>query len=155
MERSGSNMSWKIYKLTSPNGRSYVGCTELELSKRWINGWGYHHNKELYDDILMYGWLSFNKEVIATYDDETEARKREHAEIQNYPDGYNIYRGQKGYIPTGNPRTPPKAVVCVETGQRYSSIKEAARQTGLAKNKISYCCRGIRKSTGGYHWKFA
>lgn len=148
-------MSWTIYKLTSPTGRSYVGCTSLPLEKRWINGWGYHGNKELYDDILLHGWLSFKKEVIAVYEDEKEAREREHSEIQNYPNGYNIYRGRKPRVTTGNNRTPPKPVLCVETGVIYESIKEAARQTGLAKNKISYCCRGIRHKTGGFHWKFA
>lgn len=147
--------TWKVYKITSPTGRVYIGCTELPLEQRFQNGRGYHHNPELFDDILSYGWNSFTKEVVAEYFDEPDARQHEHELIQNYPDGYNIYRGIKGYEPTGNPRTAPKRVLCVETGIIYDSIKEAARQTGLCKQKISYCCRGVRyKRTGGFHWKF-
>lgn len=147
-------MSYKVYKLTSPSNRSYIGVTKLPLEERWHHGYNYRYLPELWEDIITYGWVSFRKEVLAVYENEANAREREHLEIQNYPDGYNRYRGIKGYVPTGNPVTQPKPVFCVETGVTYSSIKEAARQTGLAKNKISYCCRGLRNKTGGYHWKF-
>lgn len=33
----------------------------------------------------------------------------------------------------------------------YSSINEAAKQTGVNQTIISYCCR---KSAGGYNWKY-
>lgn len=148
-------MSYKVYKITSPIGRSYIGVTKLPLKKRWHNGHGYQYLPELWEDIITYGWISFSKELVATYENEMEAREREHLEIKKYPDGYNRYRGEKGYVPSENPRTPPKPVVCTETGVKYDSIKDAARKTGLAKNKISYCCRGIRKTTGGFHWQFA
>ncbi len=35
----------------------------------------------------------------------------------------------------------------------YRSAKEAERQTGINYSKIRMCCRGERKSTGGYKWK--
>lgn len=145
---------WKVYKLTSPNGRSYIGCTELPLSRRWENGSNYKHNKELFADIVQYGWASFTKEVLYSFESESEARSHEHTTIQKYPDGYNIYRGIKGYTPTGNPPSPPKQVLCVELNKIYSSIHTAASETGLSRVKISECCNGKRKRTGGYHWKF-
>lgn len=143
---------WKVYKITSPTNRVYIGCTRLDLKIRFQNGRGYYENPEMFNDIITYGWNSFTKEIIAEYTDENLAREREHSEIKKYPDGYNRYRGQK--CRSGNPRTPSKPVMCVETGKVYASITEASRQTGLAKNKISYCCRGIRKHTGGHRWKF-
>ena len=151
---SNTNETWSVYKLMSPTGRTYIGCTKLPLKKRWESGSNYQHNKELFTDIVQYGWDNFSATCIAEYTDEAAAREREHTEIQNYPDGYNIYRGIKGYIPTGNSPSPPKQVVCIETNKTYSSIHAAAAETGLSRIKISECCNGKRKRTGGYHWKF-
>ena len=36
----------------------------------------------------------------------------------------------------------------------YYSLKEASRQTGCNLGHICSCCRGERKSTGGYIWKY-
>lgn len=47
------------------------------------------------------------------------------------------------------------AVICVETGQTYSSMKEAAEAVGVKASGISLCCKGTRKICGGYHWRYA
>lgn len=48
-----------------------------------------------------------------------------------------------------------KSVVCVETGKQYASTREAAKAIGQRNNgHISSVCRGIRKTAGGYHWKY-
>ena len=151
---SNINEKWKVYKLVSPTGRTYVGCTKLPANRRWKNGMGYKNNTELFNDILSYGWNNFECYIIAEYEDETAAREREHSEIQKFPDGYNTYRGVKGYVPTGNPPSSPKKVLCVETNRTYSSVHMAASETGLSRVKISECCNGKRKRTGGCHWKF-
>lgn len=55
-------------------------------------------------------------------------------------------------------------VLCVETGQIYNSMKEAARKTGVSLSGISLACKNhpIRdsrgywytpKTAGGYHWE--
>ena len=36
----------------------------------------------------------------------------------------------------------------------YSSLTEASRQTGCYQTNICNCCKGERKSTGGYIWKY-
>ena len=36
----------------------------------------------------------------------------------------------------------------------YYSLKEASRQTGCNKGHICSCCRGERKSCGGFIWKY-
>lgn len=50
-----------------------------------------------------------------------------------------------------------KPVLCVETGEVFSCIKEAANQTGINKKQISNCCRGVPhyNTAGGYTWRFA
>lgn len=37
----------------------------------------------------------------------------------------------------------------------YPSVSEGERQTGIKKENISRCCLGIRKTAGGYIWKYA
>lgn len=50
-----------------------------------------------------------------------------------------------------------KTVVCVETGEIFLSINDAARATGINKKQISGCCRGVRhyNTAGGFHWEYA
>lgn len=44
-------------------------------------------------------------------------------------------------------------VICVETGQIYDSMKQAAQATNTAYTSISQCCNGKAKTAGGFHWK--
>lgn len=47
------------------------------------------------------------------------------------------------YKPTKNSEScKTKATICVTTGEVYSSIAEASRQTGSQDNAISRCCKG-------------
>lgn len=48
-----------------------------------------------------------------------------------------------------------KAVICVETGTLYASCTEAAQSIGVAKSGITKVLRGVHKTSGGYHWKYA
>lgn len=51
---------------------------------------------------------------------------------------------------------PPKKVLCVETGEVFDSIADAARAKGLynIKTRISSVCKGSANMCGGYHWKY-
>lgn len=46
--------------------------------------------------------------------------------------------------------------ICVNTGDvvEYESIKEASRCTGIRKECISRCCRGVYKTSGKRRWNF-
>lgn len=148
-------MSYKVYKLTSPIGRVYVGVTRQEPETRWKNGFAYRANPELFEDIVSYGWNNFIKEILYEVEDRETAYDLERQTILNYPDGYNHCRVDQNKE-NSHCHDEAKPVVCIETGITYPSIKEAARQTGLNKCKISKVCRGIKYTmTGGYHWKFA
>lgn len=45
-----------------------------------------------------------------------------------------------------------KPVLNIDTGEVFDSVKVANQQYG--STHISECCRGIRKTACGYHWKF-
>lgn len=55
----------------------------------------------------------------------------------------------KGYKPGTT-----KTTVCIETGARYASLKEAAERTGINAGQISAACNKRRETAGGYHWKY-
>ena len=46
-------------------------------------------------------------------------------------------------------------VMCVETGVIYYGGSEAHRKTGINQGRITQCCKGKRKSAGGFHWQYA
>ena len=49
-----------------------------------------------------------------------------------------------------------KGVICVDTGETFASINDAARKYNINKKQISNCCRNVLhyNTAGGYHWKF-
>lgn len=47
-----------------------------------------------------------------------------------------------------------KQVYCVETDKVYRSVQECARQLHLYATNISKVCKGIHKTTGGYHLRY-
>ena len=45
-----------------------------------------------------------------------------------------------------------------KSGERidtYDSVRQASRTLGISAPHISLCCRGMRKSAGGFKWQFA
>ena len=51
-----------------------------------------------------------------------------------------------------NEPNPKISVKCVETGEVFCSMSEASRKHNTQPVHISECCRGIRKTAGGFHW---
>lgn len=45
-------------------------------------------------------------------------------------------------------------VKCIETGEKYDSLAEAERKTGILAETISRQIRGMQKSTKGLHWEY-
>ena len=53
---------------------------------------------------------------------------------------------------TANKRS--RSVVCITTGKIYETINDACHETGLSSSKISQCCSGNRRETGGFRWAY-
>lgn len=47
-----------------------------------------------------------------------------------------------------------KPIVCVENSREYTSAFVAGKQENIDASTITACCRGRRKTAGGYHWKY-
>lgn len=63
-------------------------------------------------------------------------------------------QGRKGKC-SGKDNGKSRAVICVNTGKVYETMKEAAEDTGANQCKISDVCRGVRKTAAGMMWKYA
>lgn len=139
-----------IYKLTSPEGKIYIGrTTKDKLYQRCLYGVGYSHNKELTDDIVKFGWNNFKHEVIAEIED-TDAAFIERQYILKYKShiptiGYNKYTN----------KTSTRfmyGVRCVETGEVFKKQIDVARKLGVSRQAISTAV--VNGTTcGGYHWE--
>lgn len=48
-----------------------------------------------------------------------------------------------------------KRVICLETGEVFDSIREAARKYNLNSGSLCCVCNGKGKTLSGYHWRYA
>ena len=55
----------------------------------------------------------------------------------------------------GNIPSNAKKVICLENNKIYASAHEAGRSLNVQYQKVWAVCEGRRKSTGGYHFKWA
>lgn len=221
-------MSYTVYKHTAPNGKVYIGITNREPLKRWVNGQGYRHNVYFYSAIQKYGWNNFKHEILYAGLTKEQACKIEVELIALYRSndkrfGYNFSIGgesrtgckhseetcrklsemQKGkniseetrrklseslkgrvpywsigkhpseetrrkmseahkgkHIGRYKEGKSPKAKRVNQYDKNgvfiasYGATTEAMRITGIDYGSIVKCCRGQRKSAGGYIWRY-
>ncbi len=48
-----------------------------------------------------------------------------------------------------------RAVICVETGKVFQTVRAAAAEVKLSRASISNCCTRRHKTCAGYHWRYA
>lgn len=149
---------YTIYKHTCPNGKVYIGQTKLKPKVRWNNGYGYSHQTVFFTDILTFGWNNIKHEILETVETKEEARERERYYILKYrsnePEfGYNKNCNKDKYYECK--LKGHYLILCIETGEYFSSYSEASRTYGVDVSSLSKAAKGIRKSAGGYHWKIA
>lgn len=46
-------------------------------------------------------------------------------------------------------------VVCVETGVVFKSLEAVCQTYNISKANLCNCCKGKRKTAGGFHWRYA
>lgn len=89
--------TYTIYKLTSPEGKVYIGQTSRTPQERWRNGAGYKDNKLLFEAIKEQGWKNFKREILFQGLSIEEANRIEAEEIKKNnslsPNGYNRMTG--------------------------------------------------------------
>ena len=149
--------------------KSYIGMTSQNPKARWNNGWGYQDNSKMWSDIKKSDWnTDWEHNIIGQSEDKQEALNIEEMFIWLYDsinEGYNTsaYSSHscKHSEETKKKISQSKGVKAVlqfskegEFIAEYPSIKEASRQTGCYQSHICACCKGERKSAGGFIWKY-
>lgn len=177
---------WTVYLHLVPNGKMYVGITSTTLEKRFLNGKGYRTSMVFAKAIKKYGWENIKHFVLYQDLTQQQAERKEieiiakhHLNDKRY--GYNVAIGgcvNRGYKLTkehkeklrnakigkyfGGNNPSAKSVVCVNTGEIFSTTKEASDIMKCCRENISACCRGRLKSAGKHpltgerlKWRYA
>ena len=165
------------------NGKVYVGLTCQLPQERWrLQGQGYKNQIKFYRAIEKYGWDNFEHLILFNNLTENEASEKEKELIQVFDainNGYNVSLG--GSTTNHSPETLEKIrlarlgkkhseqsktkirksksslckqIYCIETGETFTSLGEAAQKTGIDKTSLSRCCAKEQITAGGYHWAY-
>lgn len=89
---------YKVYKHTFPNGKTYIGITQLNVENRWRSGKGYKTQDLMHRAIIKYGWNNIKHEVLLEDLTKEDVEKKEIELIAFYKSnqkdfGYNIENG--------------------------------------------------------------
>ncbi len=136
----GKNGLYCVYIHTSPDGKRYVGTTNMPVMLRWGNGNNYRGR--FGKAILEIGWNNFKHEVVATdlTREEAEEKEKELIRIYNTTDeryGFNMTDGGFG----GTYRNQ------IFSEERRRNISEALMGKKLSeehKKKLSIAHKGLK-----------
>ena len=109
------------------NGKVYIGITQQDPKRRWLNGTGYSKNKKFQKDIDIFGWNGFEHRIIADGLTEEQAVAIEQELIKAYDScskGYNISKGGK-YV---NKRSLSHTANLIANGLRGDNISKEFKQ---------------------------
>lgn len=73
---------------------------------------------------------------------------------ERYPKHTLTLEYEDGSIVPSSAKNIRHKVRCIETGEVFNSISEAAEVTGVRYGGICNCCRGAQYTSGGYHWEY-
>lgn len=62
---------------------------------------------------------------------------------------------EAGHVPTFTTKKGTRRQVrCIDTGEVFLSLTEAAIAKGIDSSKITMVCKGLRKTSGGFRWEY-
>ena len=179
MNNINEEKSYKIYAhINKINGKKYIGQTKQQLDQRFRDGEGYKKSPKFYGAIKKYGWDNFEHILLFDGLSLEEANKKEEELIKEYnttndSNGYNIAYGGDNHAQSeeaiykmkmAKDRNKNNYDFYKEVFQydkdghfieKFKSIREAERKTGINRRNISSCCNGKAKSAGGFLWSNA
>lgn len=139
--------TYSVYRLTFPDGKTYVGFTGQKPEKRWRSGWGYYCNKPMFEAILDYGWRNIKREVLFQVEDKDAALVLEQYFI-------DIQEGESWNEVRPDADLKRQIILCKETEQVYTSVNSAAADAGVSRQSLSRVLNNHGELCGGRHWQY-
>ena len=141
-------MSFCVYKHTTPSNKVYIGITSKSPKERWVNGYGYHHNKHFTSAIEKYGWENIKHEVLYENLTKEEAEAKEIQLISEYHSndrryGYNVQRGGSVSRLGLKHSDETKRKISLKGKGRKISEEQKLKQSERLKGKEPVWCRGL------------
>jgi group I intron endonuclease len=132
-----------IYKITSANGKQYVGSTVKGFEwrkKKHLNELrkNKHHNRHLQNAFGKYGENSFVFEVLEIVYDVSILTKKEQEWIETLHPEYNVLRDIKSHIGVKRSKETCKKISDANKGKSHSeATKKKLRDCNLGKKQSS------------------
>lgn len=144
---------WDMRGEMNPNyGKNFSAEHRRKLSEAKAGEKGYWYGKHLPEETRA-KISAANKGRVLSEDAlrrmaETKRGKKPSEETRK-----KLSDAHKGLL-TGGANPMAKAVVCIETGEIYASITEAAKAIGVRPESLSNHIRGKTSCCGKRHWKY-
>lgn len=158
---------YTVYMHICPNKKKYIGITMQDVKRRWANGKGYKHQQHFYNAILKYGWDNIEHIVVAenltrkeagNLEQELIARHKTYNRVYGYNTSlggeYSRYGAKGLHYNQGKENPLSKSVLCVELNLVFDTMTDACKTLRIDVSGIAKCCKGQRKSAGGYRWRY-
>lgn len=136
-----------IYKITCKvNKKTYIGQS-VNIDSRWLShkqalNNNTHKNKHLQRAWNKYGDSSFTFEVLEICDTKDLSEREIYwiDKTKSFENGFNMTKGGEG----NNKVT----IICLTTGEVFSSVSEIECKYGIPNSNIIKCCKLERQSAG-------
>ena len=150
-------MTCGIYKIENLiNGKCYIGQS-VNIEHRFQKHKCANDNFYIHNALKKYGIQNFIFSIVEECSPE-QLNEKEKMYIQVYnslmPNGYNMIEGGSNGVGLNKRKKVYQYNLQGEKINSYNSAKEASEKTGLSHGTICSCCRGERKQTGGYQWRY-
>lgn len=161
-------MNYKVYRHTFPNGKIYIGITNMSVNRRWRNNGEGYKGQFIYRAITKYGWENVKHEILFEDLTKEQAEQKEIELIAFYKSnqrefGYNISNGgnslgmhseeskrkmsesRKGLL-AGEKNPMWRKEVSLETRQKISNALKGRKQPREFVERCSEKRRGQKRT---------
>lgn len=152
---TNNERNYIVYCHVFPNNKKYFGITCQGWKKRWGKGGIGYKGQLVYNAIEKYGWYNTKHYILFKNLTKEEAEQKEIELIARYNTtdrkyGYNVSAGGDTPLLTGANNPGSIKVVCINTGEIFDTINDAAIKYNICDRCISACCKGTRHTTGNH-----